>query len=485
MKSLQPEASIANIEDGSGSVAAARDGLTKAGAALVERAAEIGLAEDVAALYRSDPLEAEGALRDMVFDMTRTVLADAFAALDGHGPSLEANGGMYRKAEVTPGRAMTMFGPVDFLRSRYRPSGTGASVVPAEAVLGLTACGLTPAAAGLSMYLMSGLTARESEDAWRRLCGQGPSTASLVRLSGEAGSRMEACSGALLTGLREREEMPAEAVSLLVSLDGVMMRMNAETADGKPTDAGWREASCGVVALVDAKGNMLESRYFGRLPERGKTSLKSQLKAEAFHWLEINPDLKLAVVADAAPDNWTFLESLSPDVTLVDFFHAAQHVKVAADAAFGADTAAGTAWFEKWRHVLRHDPKGAGKVIDALRHLLRKGKGADDVRRELAFFRNNRRRMHYADAADAGYAIGSGSVESANKVLVTSRMKRSGQSWGRDGGQGVLTFRSLLKSGRFDRAWAALAPSLSRSDGWKPPQCANENGPVAQIALAA
>ena len=225
MKSLQPEASIANIEDGSGSVAAARDGLTKAGAALVERAAEIGLAEDVAALYRSDPLEAEGALRDMVFDMTRTVLADAFAALDGHGPSLEANGGMYRKAEVTPGRAMTMFGPVDFLRSRYRPSGTGASVVPAEAVLGLTACGLTPAAAGLSMYLMSGLTARESEDAWRRLCGQGPSTASLVRLSGEAGSRMEACSGALLTGLREREEMPAEAVSLLVSLDEVMMRL--------------------------------------------------------------------------------------------------------------------------------------------------------------------------------------------------------------------------------------------------------------------
>ena len=149
------------------------------------------------------------------------------------------------------------------------------------------------------------------------------------------------------------------------------------------------------------------------------------------------------------------------------------------------DTAAGTAWFEKWRHVLRHDPKGAGKVIDAMRHLLRKRKGADEIRKELAYFRNNRRRMHYAAAADAGYAIGSGSVESANKVLVTSRMKRSGQSWGRDGGQGVLTFRSLLKSGRFDRAWAALVPSLSRGSGWKLPECANENRPVTRIALAA
>jgi len=485
MKSLQPEASIANICDGGESVAAAEERLTKAGVALVERAAEVGLAEDVAALYRDDPLKAEAAFRDMVFDMARSVLADAFEALDGHGPSLEADGRTYRRAEVTPGRAMTMFGPVGFLRSRYRPSGTGASLVPADAALGLTACGLTPAAAGLSMYLMSGLTARESEDAWRRLCGKGPSTASLVRLSGEVGNRMEECSGALLPGLREREEMPAEAVSVLVSLDGVMMRMNAETADGKPTDAGWREASCGVVALVDAEGEVLESRYFGRLPEQGKTSLKSQLKAEAFHWLERNPDLKLAAVADGAKDNWPFLESLSPDVMLLDIWHAIQHLKAAADAAFGPDTAAGTAWFEKWRHVLRHDPKGAGKVIDAMRHLLRKGKGADEIRKELAYFRNNRRRMHYADAADAGYAIGSGSVEAANKVLVTSRMKRSGQSWGRDGGQGVLTFRSFLKSGRFDRAWAALVPSLSRCSGWKPPECANENRPVTRIALAA
>ncbi len=68
---------------------------------------------------------------------------------------------------------------------------------------------------------------------------------------------------------------------------------------------------------------------------------------------------------------------------------------------------------------------------------------------------------------------------------MTCRMKRSGQRWGRDGGQGVLTFPALLKSGRFDRAWAALAPRLSRNGGWKPPQCANDDRPVAQVALAA
>ena len=64
--------------------------------------------------------------------------------------------------------------------------------------------------------------------------------------------------------------------------------------------------------------------------------------------------------------------------------------------------------------LLRHDPKGAGKVIDALRHLLRKGKGADGIRKELACFRKNRRRMNCADSADAGDAIGLGAVEPAN-----------------------------------------------------------------------
>jgi len=63
----------------------------------------------------------------MVPDMARSVLTDAPGTLDGHGDTVEADGGTYRRAEVTPGRAMTVFRPVCFPPSRYRPSGTGAS----------------------------------------------------------------------------------------------------------------------------------------------------------------------------------------------------------------------------------------------------------------------------------------------------------------------------------------------------------------------
>ena len=167
------------------------------------------------------------------------------------------------------------------------------------------------------------------------------------------------------------------------------------------------------------------------------------------HLRSQNPDLKLVVTADGAKDNWTFSKSLNPDVEVLDFWHATEHLRVAADAAFGSDKMARKKWFEAKRHDLRHDPDGVGKVIDALRYLLRKGRSSEEIRKVLGYFRNNRRRMNYYHVAEEGYPIGSGEVEAANKMLVTHRLKRSGQRWGRDGGQWVLAFRALLKSDRF------------------------------------
>ena len=64
--------------------------------------------------------------------------------------------------------------------------------------------------------------------------------------------------------------------------------------------------------------------------------------------------------------------------------------------------------------------------------------------------------MRYHALKEAGIAIGSGVVEAANKTLVAQRMKRSGMRWRIVGGQAALTFRALLKSGRFKSAWKAM-----------------------------
>ena len=441
--------------------------------------------EEVWMSYCLDPIKAEYQVVDFSGNIGCKVLKNLFESFDPEESTIVDKGKSYRKVDATPVRVHTLLGEVEYYRARYRPSGLGEALVPVDNIIGLTTGNMTPAAAKLSMYFMSHMTASESHETWKRFVGKGPSKASLVRLSSDVGKCMEESSDAVFTQLREQETLPSGATSILISLDGVMMRMNAEMVNGKLKDAGWREASCGVVALVDAKGEILKIRYFGRLPETGKQSLKSQLSAEVFHWLKIKPDLKLVAVADGARDNWEFLKELSPDVEVLDYWHAAQHLQSAADATFGAETKEGADWFKKYRHILRHDPAGIGKVIEAIRYRITKGRGVKDLKKEITYFRNNRNRMNYAEVSSVGFPIGSGTVEAANKVLVTTRMKRSGQSWGRNGGQGVLTFRSLIKSDRFDRAWEILKPQMRRGVKWQPPQCANNNKYHQSIALAA
>ena len=64
--------------------------------------------------------------------------------------------------------------------------------------------------------------------------------------------------------------------------------------------------------------------------------------------------------------------------------------------------------------------------------------------------------MSYHHVAKDGYPIRPGEVEAANKALVTRCLKRSGLSWSRDGGQGVLSFHALLNliASKEPRVWS-------------------------------
>ena len=102
----------------------------------------------------------------------------------------------------------------------------------------------------------------------------------------------------------------------------------------------------------------------------------------------------------------------------------------------------------------------------------------------LDYFRNNRSRMNYFHVAKDGYPIGSGEVEAAYKMLVPHRLKRSGQCWGRDGGQGALAYRALLKSDRFNRVWPIIVPRMECSKKqWNPVKTpANNNWQIRDAA---
>jgi hypothetical protein len=63
-------------------------------------------------------------------------------------------------------------------------------------------------------------------------------------------------------------------------------------------------------------------------------------------------------------------------VKILDFYHAATHLKDAADAVRGAETPGAKALFESWKTTLKEDPQGADKIIRAVRYRRDQAEGA-------------------------------------------------------------------------------------------------------------
>jgi hypothetical protein len=313
------------------------------------------------------------------------------------------------------------------------------------------------------------LTPQEGEELFSMLGGMSPSRSSLDRLPKQLGQRWEKRRVGFEQALREDESIPKGAVSLAVSLDGVMVPMKdgkrqekraAARAEGKRQKgpAGYQEAGCATLSFFDAEGERLETIRLGRMPQAKKATLKEMLTAEVNAALAQRPDLRLVKLADGTKDNWTYLSGELPvGEELVDFYHAAEQLSDAFDAAYGENSPAARAQFEKHRHRLRYEADGVEKVIRALVYLRKKHPKRKRIRQVLRYFRRNRHRMRYAEAAAAKLPIGSGIVEAACKTLVTQRMKRSGMRWRHEGGQAILTLRALVQSERFERGWQLLA----------------------------
>ncbi len=137
---------------------------------------------------------------------------------------------------------------------------------------------------------------------------------------------------------------------------------------------------------------------------------------------------------------------------VVDWWHLVERLWRVANVVFGPGSAAAEAWVKE-----RKDELWAGRipaVRDALRQLRSRRKGAKDELRLLKqYLRTHGERMRYQAFREQGAPVGSGTVESACKNVVGSRMKRGGMRWKVERAEGVLALRCALLSERWQDAW--------------------------------
>src|SRR6266567_8334648 len=129
----------------------------------------------------------------------------------------------------------------------------------------------------------------------------------------------------------------------------------------------------------------------------------------------------VCAVQDGAEWLQGLVDVLRPDaVRILDFPHAVEHLTTAAQPVLGIGTSELKVWLDQQAHTLKHAADGVRQVLIALAQLpvqrAADPRAAVDARdRTVTYFTKRLAQTDYAAFQAAGYPIGSGSTESANK----------------------------------------------------------------------
>ncbi len=276
------------------------------------------------------------------------------------------------------------------------------------------------------------------------------------RLTEGVGRAQEQREDAEAERVRATLPMPAAGPAVQqLSLDGAMVPLvGGVWAEVKTLALGEVErttAADGSVRIATT-----ELSYFSRLTD---ADTFRELARGELHRRGTAAATVVCAVQDGAEWQQRFVDHHRPDaVRILDFPHALEHLGTAGRAVFGAGTAAFSEWLGVQAHTLKHgDPDGVLRALRTLDLAAAVDPEAARHRAEaLAYFEKRRAQIAYADFRQQGYPIGSGAVESANKLVVEARLKGSGMRWGRASVSPMVCLRDLLCSNRWTTEWPAI-----------------------------
>ncbi|MCS6977179.1 MAG: ISKra4 family transposase, partial [Gemmatales bacterium] len=131
--------------------------------------------------------------------------------------------------------------------------------------------------------------------------------------------------------------------------------------------------------------------------------------------------------------------------TILDWYHAAQHLHDFAAVLYPEDEEARSAWAKEAKEILYE--RGGEALLEHLRAMaLPPGVGGEEMRKLVGYFERNRHRTDYPTYRSRGWDIGSGPTEAGCKII-GERLKGSGMRWVEEGAAAVGALRALYVSG--------------------------------------
>jgi hypothetical protein len=280
------------------------------------------------------------------------------------------------------------------------------------------------------------------------------SAATVRRLTEAAGQAQVAVETTAVERIEQTlPEPPVGPAIQQLSVDGAMVPLvGGSWAEVKTLAIG----TVTPVAATDAAGaRTVALSYFSRLADHVTFGRLATVETQ-----RRGTETAQTVVAIVDGADWCqgFIDLHRPDaVRILDFAHALEHLGTVAQAVYGAGTAAASEWLGQQAHALRHGQES--QVVERLVTLAAVPQAAEVVTLICAtqrYLATRQAQLCYQAFVAAGYPIGSGCVESANKLVVEARLKGSGMHWARAHVNPMLALRTLVCNGRWESDWPDL-----------------------------
>ena len=257
---------------------------------------------------------------------------------------------------------------------------------------------------------------------------------------------------------QEWPEVGAGADKLVLSVDGAFVPLvHGEWAEGKTLVVG----EVGEPKVVDGQRVVPthSHSYFSRLTDAAQFQ---RLTFGELYRRCVETAQSVASVSDGAEWIQGYIDFHAPSATrILDFPHAAPRICQIGEAVLGVEQANIQAWQRQQLHDLKHD--GPSSVLASLRSFAAAHLSVPVVAENLAYLEKRAAQMHYPQFSAAGWPIGSGVVESGNKLVVEARLKGAGMHWARASVNPMLTLRNAVCNDRWAEGWMQSTEHIQRT----------------------
>ena len=277
---------------------------------------------------------------------------------------------------------MSLWGKVVVPRRLYQEDHGGPSRVPLDERCGMVNRFMVPELERVTAFLGARLVPAEVEDSLGEVLPEPPSRTAIQHVLTTVGQCAEDGAEQLELALQGAAPLDAEGDTLVVSWDGVTVplrepapkrgrpaeRPMATATDTAPT--AWKEAGVGMVATyltpLDPEveePERVDVRYAARMPEAKMTTLVNGLVEQTARALQQGGYDHRVVLADGKREIWRIVDEhgvFEGFTRILDFYHAAQHLSMAAEHLFGKASAKADRWYRSWRHTAPYTQRRGG-----------------------------------------------------------------------------------------------------------------------------